>query len=39
MVVVRVADDMSVSQFDVATGILGDVGVVGHEDDGASLGV
>ncbi len=30
---------MSVAQFDVAAGILGDIRVVGYEDDGSAFGV
>ncbi len=30
---------MTVAQLDVAARIVGDIGVVGHEDDGSALGV
>ena len=39
VVIIGIADDVSVAQFDVAAGILGDIRVVGYEDDGSALGV
>ena len=39
MVIIGIADDVSVAQFDVAAGILGDIRVVGYEDDGSALSV
>ena len=37
--ILLVFDDVAVAQADVAAAVLGDVGVVGDEDDGASLAV
>ena len=37
--VILVADDTSVTQLDVAAGIVCDIGIVSHEDDRASLGI
>ena len=39
MVIIGIADDVSVAQFDVAAGIFGDIRVVGYEDDGSALSV
>ena len=39
MVIVGITDDMTISQLDVAARIVGDVWVVGYEDDGSSLGI
>ena len=39
MVVVCITDDMTISQFDVAARIVGDVWVMSHEDDSSSLGI
>ena len=39
MVIIGIADDVAVAQFDVAAGIFGDIRVVSYEDDGSALSV
>ena len=39
VVVILVTDDMSVTQHDIARRIVGDVRIMGHEDDGSARGV
>ena len=39
VVVILVTDDMAVTQHDIARRIIGDVRIMGHEDDGSARGV
>ncbi len=39
VVIIGIADDVSVAQFDVAAGIFGDIRVVGYEEDGSALSI